>query len=158
MAHGNIHSDNTSHSANPKSTDRPKFFARRNVTLRNLLQAGITAESNGRVGSLTQRGGQEALEEASDAFFARDDRGSVEEALHSGVCGFSVVDAVLLWSVGVYFSGTKHSLENHNVYICVFILSNGVTASRDSVTPVPRPASTVAGPDIFPSASRRYEV
>lgn len=33
------------------------------------------------------------------------------------------------------------------------MLSNGVTASRDSVAPAPNPAITVAGPEIFPSAS-----
>jgi hypothetical protein len=35
----------------------------------------------------------------------------------------------------------------------VLIDSNGVTASRDSVTPAPKPAITVRGPEIFPSAS-----
>ena len=35
----------------------------------------------------------------------------------------------------------------------VLILSNGVTAKRDSVTPAPNPATTVRGPVIFPSAS-----
>jgi hypothetical protein len=35
----------------------------------------------------------------------------------------------------------------------VLILSNGVTASRDSVTPAPNPAITVLGPDIFPFES-----
>lgn len=35
----------------------------------------------------------------------------------------------------------------------VFILSVGVTASSDSVTPAPKPAITVPGPDMFPSAS-----
>lgn len=36
---------------------------------------------------------------------------------------------------------------------CVFMLSNGVTASNDSVAPAPNPAITVAGPETFPSAS-----
>ena len=38
-------------------------------------------------------------------------------------------------------------------YSCVFILSNGVTASSDSVAPAPNPAITVAGPETLPSAS-----
>ena len=38
---------------------------------------------------------------------------------------------------------------------CVLILSNGVTASKLSVIPAPKPAITVPGPDIFPSASDR---
>jgi hypothetical protein len=38
-------------------------------------------------------------------------------------------------------------------YNCVFMLSNGVTASNDSVAPAPKPAITVAGPETFPSAS-----
>jgi hypothetical protein len=33
------------------------------------------------------------------------------------------------------------------------MLSNGVTASNDSVTPAPKPANTVLGPDNFPSSS-----
>jgi hypothetical protein len=33
------------------------------------------------------------------------------------------------------------------------MLSNGVTASKDSVAPAPNPAITVAGPETFPSAS-----
>jgi hypothetical protein len=33
------------------------------------------------------------------------------------------------------------------------MLSNGVTASNDSVAPAPKPAITVAGPDTLPSAS-----
>lgn len=37
----------------------------------------------------------------------------------------------------------------------VLMLSVGVTARRDSVTPAPKPASTVRGPDILPSASAR---
>ena len=38
----------------------------------------------------------------------------------------------------------------HNV---VFMLSNGVTANKDSVMPAPKPAITVLGPDILPSSS-----
>ena len=36
---------------------------------------------------------------------------------------------------------------------CVLIDSEGVTASNDSVIPAPKPATTVLGPDICPSAS-----
>lgn len=35
----------------------------------------------------------------------------------------------------------------------VLILSNGVTASKDSVMPAPNPAITVLGPDILPASS-----
>jgi hypothetical protein len=35
----------------------------------------------------------------------------------------------------------------------VLMLSNGVTASNDSVTPAPKPAITVRGPEMLPSAS-----
>jgi hypothetical protein len=38
-------------------------------------------------------------------------------------------------------------------YSCVFMLSKGVTARRDSVAPAPKPAITVAGPETLPSAS-----
>lgn len=38
-------------------------------------------------------------------------------------------------------------------YKVVLIDSNGVTASKLSVTPAPNPAMTVLGPDILPSAS-----
>ena len=33
------------------------------------------------------------------------------------------------------------------------MLSNGVTANKDSVMPAPKPAITVLGPDIFPASS-----
>lgn len=35
----------------------------------------------------------------------------------------------------------------------VLMLSNGVTASKDSVIPAPKPAMTVLGPDILPASS-----
>jgi hypothetical protein len=35
------------------------------------------------------------------------------------------------------------------------MLSKGVTARADSVTPAPKPAMTVLGPEILPSASDR---
>ena len=40
-------------------------------------------------------------------------------------------------------------------YRVVLMLSVGVTARRDSVTPAPKPARTVRGPVILPSASAR---
>jgi hypothetical protein len=40
----------------------------------------------------------------------------------------------------------------NRAHSCVFILSNGVTANRDSVAPAKKPAITVAGPDTVPSA------
>ena len=43
----------------------------------------------------------------------------------------------------------------YRTYKVVFMLSNGVTARSDSVTPAPKPAITVPGPEIFPSASTR---
>lgn len=42
---------------------------------------------------------------------------------------------------------------DEGAYSVVLILSNGVTASKDSVTPAPKPAITVRGPEILPSAS-----
>lgn len=43
--------------------------------------------------------------------------------------------------------------SDRGTYNVVLILSKGVTASNDSVTPAPNPAITVLGPEIFPSAS-----
>jgi hypothetical protein len=43
-------------------------------------------------------------------------------------------------------------------YSCVLILSNGVTASSDSVIPAPNPATTVLGPETLPSASSRSDL
>jgi hypothetical protein len=40
----------------------------------------------------------------------------------------------------------------------VFMLSNGVTARRDSVTPAPKPAITLAGPETLPSLSARKDL
>ncbi len=42
-----------------------------------------------------------------------------------------------------------------NTYSMVLMLSVGVTASSDSVTPAPKPAMTVRGPESLPSASTR---
>jgi hypothetical protein len=41
---------------------------------------------------------------------------------------------------------------------CVLILSNGVTASKDSVAPAPKPAMTFAGPETLPSASASIDL
>jgi len=38
-------------------------------------------------------------------------------------------------------------------YSEVLMLSNGVTASNDSVMPAPNPAMTVLGPEILPASS-----
>jgi hypothetical protein len=38
------------------------------------------------------------------------------------------------------------------------MLSNGVTARRDSVTPAPKPAITLAAPVTFPSLSARKDL
>src|ERR1700748_2403793 len=43
-------------------------------------------------------------------------------------------------------------------YNWVLILSNGVTASNDSVMPAPNPATTVRGPETLPSASPRSDL
>ena len=45
---------------------------------------------------------------------------------------------------------TCFQFKTHSV---VFMLSNGVTANKDSVIPAPNPAITVLGPDIFPNSS-----
>jgi hypothetical protein len=47
----------------------------------------------------------------------------------------------------------EHSVLDEGAYSVVLILSNGVTASKDSVTPAPKPAITVRGPETLPSAS-----
>ena len=49
----------------------------------------------------------------------------------------------------------EHVSEAHS---WVLMLSKGVTASRDSVMPAPKPAITVRGPDILPSASSRSDL
>lgn len=41
---------------------------------------------------------------------------------------------------------------------CVLMLSNGVTAMRDSVKPAPKPAMTVRGPEILPFSSWRSDL
>ena len=53
-------------------------------------------------------------------------------------------------SEGLSFGGEQYS--------CVFMLSKGVTASNDSVTPAPKPATTVAGPETRPSLSARNDL
>lgn len=89
------------------------------------------------------------MEEAAEAALAGYDGDGVEEAAHAGGGAFSVVDSVD--SLTLYFR--KEGKGEREVYNVVLILSNGVTASNDSVTPAPNPAMTVLGPEIFPSAS-----
>ena len=55
---------------------------------------------------------------------------------------------------GVMKDERRASCSGHT-YIWVFMLSNGVTASKDSVAPAPKPAMTVRGPETLPSASAR---
>lgn len=43
-------------------------------------------------------------------------------------------------------------------YNWVLMLSNGVTASNDSVMPAPKPATTVLGPEILPLVSSRRDL
>lgn len=72
----------------------------------------------------------------------------MDEAFHSGVGTLSIVNAIcsqshlgLVWESG------------GGAYSWVLMLSNGVTASSDSVMPVAMPANTVAGPEILPFSS-----
>jgi len=85
------------------------------------------------------------LEETCDASLAGDNRNCVEEAAHSRVGALAVIDSIAV--------RTKWQSLKRDLYNVVLILSNGVTANSDSVTPAPKPAMTVLGPEIFPSAS-----
>lgn len=91
-------------------------------------------------------GGQEALEETTDALLLCDDLGTVEKASHAGIRGLAIVNSMQV------VSGYKAKCWPE-AYSCVFMLSNGVTANSDSVAPAPKPAITVAGPEIWPSSS-----
>jgi hypothetical protein len=95
---------------------------------------------------LAGSGGDEALEESSDTSFTGDDGNCVKESSHSRVGTLAVVD-----SIAVRYQTVAEMLGI--AYNVVLILSNGVTASKLSVTPAPNPAMTVLGPEIFPSAS-----
>lgn len=132
-------------------------------------------------------GGHEALEEAADAAFVEDDAGAVQKAAHAGVGEFAVVDSVLrqrdkgdgvlvslsVWGGRMCLGEEEEEEEGRRrlgglkgewlagcpgTYNCVFMLSNGVTASRDSVMPAPKPATTVLGPEILPSESSRRDL
>jgi hypothetical protein len=75
----------------------------------------------------------------------------VEEASHAWVNGFAVVDSARRGMLLAYDCRTCGLIEEaHSV---VLMLSNGVTASNDSVIPAPNPAMTVLGPDIWPASS-----
>ena len=110
-----------------------------------MAQEGVGAKACCAVGCLSSSCGHKALEEAPEAALAGYDGNGVEEAAHAGFRGLSVVDSV------------GHELdcfgEEREMYNVVLMLSNGVTASNDSVTPAPKPAITVRGPDILPFAS-----
>jgi hypothetical protein len=71
----------------------------------------------------------------------------VEEPSHSWIRAFSIVDP------GDSISSDQLSYVKKESYSVVLMLSNGVTASRDSVKPAPNPAMTVLGPEIFPFSS-----
>lgn len=87
------------------------------------------------------------MEETADATLTSDDGDGMKEASHAGVCRFAVVNPRKSKQLHGKETGEKRT------YSVVLILSNGVTASNDSVTPAPKPAMTVRGPDILPSAS-----
>jgi hypothetical protein len=77
----------------------------------------------------------------------------VEEAAQAGLGGFAVIDAGESgWGSVTGWVGKGEEEGAHRV---VLMLSVGVTARRDSVTPAPKPARTVLGPVILPSASAR---
>lgn len=126
-----------------------QLLARRRVRLRHLLEEVVRGEACGAVGGLPRRRGDEALEEASKAALARNDGHGVEEAAHARFGRFSVVDT----TARCQNNGQHKSSEPHNTHSVVLMLSNGVTASSDSVTPAPKPAITVRGPEMLPSAS-----
>lgn len=77
----------------------------------------------------------------------------MEEASHSWVLAFSIVDSVSLVSANV--QDTVAEVFSHS---CVLILSKGVTANSDSVAPAKKPAMTVAGPDTVPSAAASIDL
>lgn len=79
--------------AHGKGAHGAELLPRRRVRLGHLLEKGVRAEAGGAVGSLARRRRHEALEEAADAAFARNDGHGVEEPAHPGFGGLFVVDA-----------------------------------------------------------------
>lgn len=96
-------------------------------------------------------------------------RGGRVRGLLLGLRGGNLLGAGLricgrrFWGVGelVWERAERRRLEGRGIWgtnKVVLILSKGVTAKRLSVTPAPKPAITVRGPEIFPSASSSMDL
>lgn len=149
---GNIHRYDTSHRTYAKSADCTELLTWSYIALSDLSQGCIASESDSRVGALPQSSRHEALEKATNAFLLRNDSCAVQKPAHARHGRFAVVDAEHSSQMSAQ---NRYTSLRAMAYSCVLILSNGVTASKDSVMPVPMPASTVLGPEILPSASLR---
>lgn len=147
-----IHCDDTRQTTNTKSSECSQLLTGSHITLRKLLDSSITGEPGGRVSGLPRRSRHEALEEASNAALLPDNLAAMKESIHTRFSSLSVIDpANSAMSVMSHQGrGNIRSADN-----CVLILSNGVTATRDSVKPAPNPATTVLGPEILPFSSWR---
>lgn len=92
--HRHVDGDDAGQGADAEGADGAQLLAGRHVRLRRLFERRIRAEARRRVGRLPRRRRHEALEEAADALFARDDSTAVQEAAHARLAGLAVVDAV----------------------------------------------------------------
>jgi hypothetical protein len=86
------HGDQPSTSTQTKRAEHAQLLPWSNVALRKLLQRSITREPDSGIRRLPRRSGYKALEEASNALLSCDDGRAVQEAAHTWVWGFAVVD------------------------------------------------------------------
>lgn len=94
--HRHVDGDDAGQGADAEGADGAQLLAGRHVRLRRLFERRIRAEARRRVGRLPRRRRHEALEEAADALFARDDGTAVQEAAHARLAGLAVVDDLRL--------------------------------------------------------------
>lgn len=90
-----LHSDQARNTSNTEGTDSSQLLAWCRVAFCKLFQGCVGRETGCRVRSLSGRGRNKALEEASNTRLLENKLATVQEATHARVRRFAVVDPVL---------------------------------------------------------------
>ena len=80
-----LHGNQAGHASQAKRAGCSQFLPWRHVALCGLFEGGVATKSRGRICRLAGCGGHEALEEASDTSFTRDDGGAVKKTSHARI-------------------------------------------------------------------------
>lgn len=89
----NLHRNQPSQTPDSERARCPQLFPGRDISLSKLLDCNVATESSGGIGSLTGGGGNKSLKESAEATLIPNNAGAVEEASHTGLWRFAVVDS-----------------------------------------------------------------